>query len=163
MKCFLVLLTSLFFSIVIKAQGAEDSVKLVVNNLFTAMRTADGTLLKSTFSDSAVLQTISHNKEGSVVVVTESVSEFAVFVNTLKKDSADERIQFETIKIDPSPEMRKELAEWIKYCGSLNKHVIEAVSPGTSGKGPGDYEISDIMKYQKISSEDMNEALKELE
>jgi len=100
MKCFLVLLTSLFFSIVIKAQGAEDSVKLVVNNLFTAMRTADGTLLKSTFSDSAVLQTISHNKEGSVVVVTESVSEFAVFVNTLKKDSADERIQFETIKID---------------------------------------------------------------
>ena len=70
---------------------------------------------------------------------------------------------FESIKIDPSPEMRTELAEWIKYCGSLNKHAIEAVSPGSSGKGLGDYEIKDIMKYQKISSEDMDEALNELE
>ncbi|HSA75801.1 MAG TPA: hypothetical protein VLE21_06395 [Candidatus Nitrosocosmicus sp.] len=69
---------------------------------------------------------------------------------------------FESIKIDPSPEMRTELAEWIKYCGSLNKHAIQAVSPGTSGKGPGDYELGDIMKYQKISKEDMDEALKEL-
>jgi hypothetical protein len=70
---------------------------------------------------------------------------------------------FESIKIDPSPEMRKELVDWIKYCGSLNKHAIEAVSPGTSGKGPGDYEIEDIMKYQNITEEEMNEALKELE
>ncbi len=70
---------------------------------------------------------------------------------------------FESIKIDPSPETRTELAEWIKYCGSLNKHAIEAVSPGTSGKGPGDHDIEEIMKYQKISKEEMKEALKELE
>ena len=70
---------------------------------------------------------------------------------------------FETIKIDPSPEIRKELSDWIKYCGSLNKHAIEAVSPGTSGKGPGDYKIEDIMKYQKITDDEMDEALKELE
>ena len=100
MKCFLVLLTSVFSSIVLNAQGTEDSVKAVVNNLFMAMRTADGALLKSTFSDSAVLQTITRNKEGKMRVVTENVNEFAGFVNTLKKDSADERIQFETIKID---------------------------------------------------------------
>jgi len=100
MKCFLVLLTSLFSSTVVQAQAAEDSVKAVINNLFTAMRTADGDLFKSTFSDSAVLQTITRNKEGKAVVVTENVTEFAGFVNTLKKDSADERIEFETIKID---------------------------------------------------------------
>jgi len=100
MKCFLVLLTSLFSSIVVQAQATEDSVKAVINNLFTAMRTADGDLFKSTFSDSAVLQTITRNKEGKAVVLTENVTEFAGFVNTLKKDSADERIQFETIKID---------------------------------------------------------------
>ena len=70
---------------------------------------------------------------------------------------------FEAIKIDPSPEMRKQLADWISYCGSLNKHAIEAVSPDTSGKGPGDYEIKDIMKYQKITEEEMDEALKELQ
>jgi hypothetical protein len=70
---------------------------------------------------------------------------------------------FESIKINPSPEIRKELADWIKYCGSLNKHAIEAVSPGTSGKGLGDYEIEDIMRYQKITKDEMDEALKELE
>lgn len=70
---------------------------------------------------------------------------------------------FETIKVDSSPEIRKELVDWIKYCGSLNKHAIEAVSPGTSGKGPEDYEINDIMKYQKITEDEMEEALKELE
>jgi len=100
MKCFLVLLTSLFSSHVVQAQGTEDSVKAVVNNLFTAMRTADGALLKSSFSESAILQTITRNKEGKAVVVTENISELADFVNTLKKDSADERIQFEAIKID---------------------------------------------------------------
>jgi hypothetical protein len=70
---------------------------------------------------------------------------------------------FGTIKIDPSPEIRKELSDWIKYCSSLNKHAIEAVSPGTSGKGPGDLEIEDIMTYQNITQDDMNEALRELE
>ena len=40
------------------------------------------------------------NKEGKMVVVTDKVEEFASFVSRLKKDSADERIQFETIKID---------------------------------------------------------------
>jgi hypothetical protein len=70
---------------------------------------------------------------------------------------------FESIKIDPSPEIRKELVDWIKYCGSLNKHAIEAVSPGSSGKGPGDYEIEDIMKYQNITEDDMSEALQELD
>jgi hypothetical protein len=70
---------------------------------------------------------------------------------------------FETIKIDPSPEIRKELVDWIKYCSSLNKHAIEAVRPGTSGKGPGDYEIKEIMKYQKITEDEMKDALKELE
>src|SRR3546814_1163306 len=67
----------------------------------------------------------------------------------------------ESIKIDPSPEMRKELVKWIKYCGSLNKHAIEAVSPGTSGKGPEDYEIEDIMKYQKITEDEMDERSEE--
>jgi len=72
---------------------------------------------------------------------------------------------FETMKIDPSPEIRKELSKWIKYCSSLNKHAIETFSPGTSGKGSGvpDVDIKDILKYQDITEDDMNEALKELE
>lgn len=100
MKCFWVLLTTLVFSFTLNAQSTEDSVKAVVNTLFAGMKNADAALLKSAFADNAVLQTISHNKEGKIIVATENINEFASFVSKLKKDSADERIQFETIKID---------------------------------------------------------------
>ena len=82
------------------AQSTEDSVKATINNLFAAMKNADQSLFKTVFSDNAVLQTISRDKDGKTIVVSESVREFGDFVGKLKKDSADERISFETIKID---------------------------------------------------------------
>lgn len=100
MRYFFISLTTLFWAAAANAQTAEDSVKAVVNNLFTAMKTADKTLFATTFSDNAILQTITRNKEGKTVVQTDNVAEFASFVGGLKKDSADERISFETIKID---------------------------------------------------------------
>jgi hypothetical protein len=68
---------------------------------------------------------------------------------------------FETLKIEPSAKVRKELTDWIKYCSSLNRYAIETISPGTSGKGPEDYKIEDIMKYQNITEKDIEQALKE--
>jgi len=100
MKCFLISLTVLFLSITASTQTAEDSIKATINILFAAMKTGDAFLFKTVFSDSAVLQTISRNKDGKTEVVSESIDEFAAFVGKLKKDSADERISFETIKID---------------------------------------------------------------
>lgn len=82
------------------AQSPEDSVKTTINNLFAAMKNADQSLFKTVFSDNAILQTISRDKEGKTVVTSESVQEFGDFIGKLKKDSADERISFETIKID---------------------------------------------------------------
>ncbi len=82
------------------AQSSEDSVKAVVNTLFTAMKTADGALLRTAFSDSAVLQTIARNKEGNTVIRNESVDDFVKSISGLKKDAADERIEFASIKID---------------------------------------------------------------
>lgn len=89
-----------FLFTVTKAQSAEDSIKTTINTLFTAMKNADAGLLRTAFSDSALLQTISRDKDGKTIVKTEQVSDFAGLVATLKKDSADERISFETIKID---------------------------------------------------------------
>ncbi len=100
MKCILTALTVLLVTSNLSAQSAEDSVKTTINNLFVAMKNGDASLFKTVFSDSAILQTISRNKEGKTLVRTESVDEFASFVGQLKKDSADERIHFETIKID---------------------------------------------------------------
>jgi hypothetical protein len=83
-----------------EAQSAEDSVKAAVNQLFTAMKIADPVLIISSFADSAILQTITNNKEGKVEVKNESVEEFASLISKLQKDAADERIQFDMIKID---------------------------------------------------------------
>jgi hypothetical protein len=82
------------------AQTAEDSVKAVVNNLFTAMKNADTVLLKSTFADGAIFQTISKDKEGNTVVRTEAVQGFIDLIGKQKKDDLDERITFGSVKID---------------------------------------------------------------
>jgi hypothetical protein len=95
---FLFLVISSIYSL--QAQTAEDSVKAVVNTLFEAMKTGDANALKNCFSDSAILQTIATNKSGQKFIKTEQVSGFSESVSKLPKGAADERISFETIRID---------------------------------------------------------------
>jgi hypothetical protein len=83
-----------------QAQTTEDSVKAAVSRLFEGMKNADATLLKSAFTDSSILQTIAHDKEGHFYIRNEKLSEFADFVGKQQKGNADERIEFETIRID---------------------------------------------------------------
>ena len=87
-------------STAVYAQTTEDSVKAVVNNLFTAMKNADAVLLKSVFADSAILQTITKNKAGETIIRNELVAEFIDFVSKQPKGGADEQISFGSIKID---------------------------------------------------------------
>ena len=101
MKRILILLTAaIFISTIAKAQSAEDSVKAVVNQLFVAMKGANAGMLKDAFADSAVLQTIRRKQDGTFFVQDEKVDDFVKSVSTAKKDSLDERITYETIKID---------------------------------------------------------------
>jgi hypothetical protein len=82
------------------SQSAEDSVKTTVNRLFAAMKEADGKKLAGTFSDSAVLQTISKNAQGETVVLNERVGDFSASVAKLPAGDADERIEYGTVRID---------------------------------------------------------------
>ena len=101
MKQILILLTAIqCVSIVTNAQTAEDSVKAVVNQLFTAMKNTDVSMLKDAFADSAVLQTIRRKQDGTFFVQNERVIDFISQIGMAKKDSLDERITFETLKID---------------------------------------------------------------
>ena len=87
-------------SFVLKAQTAEDSVKTTINRFFEGMKKGDTALIKSTMTEGIIFQTIARKKEGGLVVKTEDVASFIKFVGELKKDIPDERIIFETIKID---------------------------------------------------------------
>jgi len=100
MKPFLIFLTGICFLSTVKAQTATDSVKAAVNRLFEGMKNSDAALLKNAFADSAILQTITRNKEGKLVVANEAVNEFAGFIAQQPKGAADERISFDVIKID---------------------------------------------------------------
>lgn len=84
----------------LKAQTTTDSVKAAVNLLFEAMKSSDGVKLQTAFADSAVLQTIFQTKEGKVVIRNEMVKDFAESIGKLEKGVADERIQFDVIRID---------------------------------------------------------------
>lgn len=84
----------------INAQSAEDSVKSTIRKMFFAMMEADGALLQDCFTENAIMQTITTNKEGKLIVRTDSVPAFVRQVSSLPKGLLDERIVFDVVKID---------------------------------------------------------------
>ncbi len=100
MKKYLLLLVLIGATTVAKAQSAEDSVKAVINQLFISMRNADSTGVVNCFSERNILQTIVRDKEGNISARSELLSNFGRSIAGLQKNAADERIEFETIKID---------------------------------------------------------------
>lgn len=99
MKNLLLAFVTLFCFHSLQAQTTQDSVKGVVNSLFKAMKDADSMLLRSTFADSAFLQTIVKTKNG-LQVKNESVKDFASFVGKQEKNFLDEQIVFHSVLID---------------------------------------------------------------
>lgn len=100
MKQFLIVLTLIITVSAAHAQTVEDSVKAVINKMFTAMKTADGALLKTCFSDSVIFQSIGRNKEGKMIVRNEDPSGFAAYISTQKPGDLDEQIVFDVVRID---------------------------------------------------------------
>ena len=74
-------------------QNAE--IEKPVRNLFSGMKNADVELLKSAFSDTAILQTIT--KDG---VKNENINDFIASVSKMEKGSLEERIIIEAIHED---------------------------------------------------------------
>ncbi len=95
----LILLSFLMFH-QLNAQSNIDSVKNAVNNLFVAMKTTDQALLTSCFADSAILQTITKNREGQVIVVNQKIADFATSIGRFAKGDLDEQIIFDVVKVD---------------------------------------------------------------
>ena len=99
MRSLFIFLTIMLSTTIVNAQTAEDSVKTTIQTMFAAMKNGDASGFKSVFAESAILQTIGR-REGKMTIISESVNEFAELVGKLKKDSADERIKFDVVKID---------------------------------------------------------------
>ena len=96
--CLLVILT--IAAIRSEAQNDESAVKAVINNLFEGMRKTDTALLRSVFTSQPILQTVARNREGKVSIRSENLDSFVVSVARPRKEVLDERISFETVKVD---------------------------------------------------------------
>jgi hypothetical protein len=100
MKYFFIVLTVMMFGSVAHSQTPEDSVKAVINKMFTGMKTADAALLKSCFADSIMFQTITRSLDGKLMVKNEDPSGFIDFISKESPGNADERITFDVVKVD---------------------------------------------------------------
>jgi hypothetical protein len=101
MKRFAILFTITLASAgVIQAQTTEDSVKATINRLFEGMKNADTVVLRSAFTSDPILHTVATNKKKKVYVRVEKFNDFVKITGQQKEGEADERIQFETIRID---------------------------------------------------------------
>ena len=87
---------TLFLSTFCFAQNNPNKeIEKPIRNLFLAMKTADSELLKSVFSETAILQTIT--KDG---VKNEDVKDFISSISKASKNDLDERITIEAIHTD---------------------------------------------------------------
>ena len=75
----------------------QTAVKLVIQNMFTAMKNSDTVLLKTCFSPTAVFQTVA-STSNEVIVKNETVQNFINSISKQPAGSLDERIVFETVK-----------------------------------------------------------------
>lgn len=123
-------LVFILFSILsIKAQTAEDSVKMTINRFFEGMKKSDTLLLKSTMMEGIIFQTIARSKENETIVKTENVAAFLTSIATPRKDIADERITFESIKIDGSlasvwTPYKFYMGEKFSHCGANSFQLV---------------------------------------
>jgi len=81
-------------------QTATDAVKQTINSLFDGMRKGDSTMLRAAFAKDMILQSVSTDKAGKVVLSTENANDFVKAVGTPHAAIYDERITFGTINID---------------------------------------------------------------
>jgi hypothetical protein len=102
-KAGLVWLSLICFSHVSLAQASEEAaVKRAITDFFDGMRKADTNLIRSTVTAQCILQTTIQGKDGNMLVRTDALTDFMATIAKPHPDVYDERIEFESIKIDGS-------------------------------------------------------------
>ncbi|KXH85184.1 nuclear transport factor 2 family protein [Chryseobacterium kwangjuense] len=86
---------TLLFSAFCFGQQNQD-IEKPIRNLFLGMKNADQELIKSAFTENAVLQTIA--KDGTVK--NENIQEFLASVSKFSKDELEEKIIIEAVHTD---------------------------------------------------------------
>ena len=73
---FIIIVALTALTTAVKGQTAEDSIKAVINKTFVGMKNGDTNLIKTCFTEVAILQTFVRQKDGKMGLTKESVSDF---------------------------------------------------------------------------------------
>ena len=130
MKKLIVFSLFLHLSITLNAQTAVDSVKMTINQFFEGMKKGDSSLIRNTLTEGVIFQTIARTLEGGLTVRTENVNDFLKFIASPKKAIPDERITFETIKIDGAlasvwTPYKFYMGEQFSHCGANSFQLVK--------------------------------------
>ena len=98
-KCLAAIFFLLFTSLTY-AQSDTVGVRAVVDQLFTGMRTGDSSLVSTSFTSDATLQSVSMAPDGKVRVSKDAIAGFVKAVGTPHQDAWDEQIYDLKIQVD---------------------------------------------------------------
>jgi len=84
------------------AQSSTDSVRQVVNEFFRAMKQSDTAGMRATLSSTVHFEATQSRPDSEPGLLLESVSNFLASVARIPAGALDERIVFETVKVDGS-------------------------------------------------------------
>jgi hypothetical protein len=87
-------------SVTAASPSTEDSIKGAVNALFAGMKDADAGEISRSFTDSAILQSITTDTEGKTIARSEDLAQFGTMISKLGKGAADERIRIDMVRTD---------------------------------------------------------------
>lgn len=99
-KISLILILGILSNFRTYSQVMEAEVKSTINQLFEGMKGGDSIKVLAVFGESAYLESVGKDATGQTIIRKEDIRGFADFVGKQQPGDADERIQFETIKID---------------------------------------------------------------
>ncbi|MGE6218589.1 nuclear transport factor 2 family protein [Nubsella zeaxanthinifaciens] len=97
---FILILSCLSAKLFAQHLAEEEAIKKTINNLFTGMRNADSSMVRSAFNRGAILQTIGKTKDGQGVVRSSDLNAFIASIAKPHPEIYDERIVFTKILID---------------------------------------------------------------
>ncbi len=112
------------------AQDQEAAIKTVINQFFEGMKTGDSVLLRSSCTQTPLLQTIVPDKTGDLQVRTEDFEAFVRFVCTPSANKIDEQIEFAAIHFETRlasvwTPYRFYLNGQLRHCGTNSFQLVD--------------------------------------
>ena len=126
-------LTILMFTLVSSVfaqQSEEEAIKKTINQLFDGMRKSDSTLVRSTFNQGVILQTIGKTKDGNAIVKGSDLNSFVASIAKPHPEIYDERIVFAKILVDANlasvwTDYKFYIGEKFSHCGVNSFQLVK--------------------------------------